>query len=58
MKYFKKEKKRVSDKDLRKAFKEEHGKRAYNAMISRRPSYGGGVINLIVAGGLSTEIYS
>jgi len=51
-------KKKVTNKDLRKAFLEEHGKRAYKAIISRGPRYGGGVINLIKAGGLSTEIYS
>lgn len=51
-------KKKVTNKDLRKAFQEEHGKRAYRAFISRSPRYGGGVINLIIAGGLTTEIYS
>jgi len=53
-----KTKKKVTDKDLRKAFKNEHGKRAYNASITRSPRYGGGTINLIRVGGLSTEIYS
>lgn len=51
-------KKKVTNKDLRKEFRNEHGKRAYKAIISRSPRYGGGVINLIRAGGLSTEIYS
>lgn len=50
--------KKVTDKMLREAFKEEHGKRAYNAMISRSPRYGGGTIHLIISGGLSTELYS
>lgn len=50
--------KKVTDKMLRQAFKEEHSKRAYNAHISRNKRYGGGIINLIIANGLSTEIYS
>ena len=50
--------KKVTDKMLRAAFIEEHGKRAYNASISRSPRYSGGTIHLITAGGLSTELYS
>ena len=50
--------KKITDKMLRQAFKDEHGKRAYNAHISRSKRYGGGIINLIIANGLSTEIYS
>ena len=54
--------KKITNKMLREAFFEEHGKRAYNAYISRSPRNGGGVIHLIIAGGknnrLSTELYS
>lgn len=49
---------KITDKMLREAFREEHGKRAYRAFISRSPRYGGGTIHLIIAGGLSTELYS
>lgn len=50
--------KKVTDKMLREAFREEHGKRAYRATITRSPRYGGGTIHLIMANGLSTELYS
>lgn len=54
--------KKITDKMLREAFFEEHGKRAYNAHISRSPRYSGGTIHLIIAGGKndrrSTELYS
>ena len=53
-----KNKKKITDKMLREAFREEHGKRAYNAHISRSPRNGGGTIHLIIANGLSTELYS
>lgn len=53
-----KSKKKITDKMLRQAFKEEHGKRAYDAHISRSPRNGGGTIHLIIASGLSTELYS
>ncbi len=56
MKKFKKIK--IMDKMIRKAFIEEHGKRAYNAFISRSPRFGGGTIHLIIANGLLTELYS
>lgn len=49
---------KITDKMLRDAFKEFYGKRAYNASIYRSPRNGGGTIHLIIAGGLSLELYS
>lgn len=53
---------KVTEKMLRDAFKNEHGKRAYDAFISSSPRYGGGTIHLIIAGSknnrVSTELYS
>lgn len=54
--------KKITEKDLRKAYYEEYGRRAYNAHISSSPRYGGGTIHLIVAGPKndrkSSELYS
>jgi len=49
---------KITDKMLRDSFKQQHGKRAYNAQIFRSPRNCGGTIHLIIAGGLSTELYS
>lgn len=44
-------------KFARQQFREEHGKRSYNAMVSVMQRHGGGRYVLVISNGLSTEFY-